>query len=747
MSEELHLVTDLALILISAGVITLIFKVLKQPVVLGYIVAGFFVGPHFGIFPTVVEVQSVQEWSEIGIIFLLFALGLEFSFKKLFTLGSTAFITAGTEVITVALLGVFIGKLMGWTLMESLFLGGMLCMSSTVIVIKAFEDLGVMQQKFANITLVVLIIQDLVAILLMVLLSTAAVGQQFAGKDVLFNILKLVFFLILWFLIGIYVLPTFFHRFRKLMNDETLLIFSIGLCFGMVVLATYAGFSSALGAFVMGSILAETIEAERIDRLTKQIKDLFGAIFFVSVGMMVDPQILAAYWLPILILTFVTIFGKTFFSALGVLISGQNIKTAVQVGASLSQIGEFAFIIATLGLSLNVLSAYIYPVIVAVSVITTFTTPYCIRASEPVAIWVEKHLPQRFLDLLNRYDSGSNVVTKDSAWKKLIKTYILRILILSVLIVAIIIFSFVWFFPFVQTYIAGTWGDVLCAGATILAIAPFLRGMMINKKEDHEIITHLWGNSRYNRGAIVALLLLRIFLVVLYLVVVLSRAFSSTSWIIIVVALGLGLFLLVSKMSFSRFSSIEHRFIANLKQREEEERKKHPIQVSIQSQFAGKDIHLAQILVSPDSEMVGQTIAQTACYDKYGVSIVKIERGSKDIYLPSGAECIYPSDRLVILGTDKQISSFKKMVEDTEVQPVKHRKNMQLSSFVINEKSKYINQTIAESGIREQGGCMIVCLERNGKEIFNPPMSMVFQQNDLIWVVGEKNNVKNVGNN
>ncbi len=747
MSEELHLVTDLALILISAGIITLVFKLLKQPVVLGYIVAGFFVGPHFGIFPTVVEMQSVQEWSEIGIIFLLFALGLEFSFKKLFTLGSTAFITAGTEVILVALLGMFIGQLMGWTMMESIFLGGMLCMSSTVIVIKAFEDLGVMQQKFANITLVVLIIQDLVAILMMVLLSTAAVGQQFAGTDILFNILKLVFFLILWFLIGIYILPTFFNKFRNYMNDETLLIFSIGLCFGMVVLATHTGFSSALGAFVMGSILAETVEAERIERLTKQIKDLFGAIFFVSVGMMVDPHILATYWLPILILTFVTIFGKTLFSAFGVLLSGQNLKTAFQVGASLSQIGEFAFIIATLGLSLNVLSDYIYPIIVAVSVITTFTTPYCIRASEPVALWIENHLPQKFVVLLNKYASGSNTIPKDSAWKKMIKTYILRMVIMSVLVIAIITFSFVWFFPFVQGYIADPWGDVLCAVATILAIAPFLRGMLTGGKEDIAIIHQLWDNSKYNRAPIVALLLLRIFLVVLYLGIVLSKAFSSISWIIIVVALALGLFLLMSRMSFLRFTKIEHRFITNLTQREEEERKKHPIQTSIQSQFSGKDIHLAQILVSPDFEMVGQTIAQTACYDKYGVSIVKIERGSKDIYLPSGVDYIYPGDRLVILGTDKQISSFQKWVEDTENKPVKHKKNMQLASFVITPNSKYLNLTIAESGIREKGGCMVVCVERNGIETFNPPLTMKFRENDLIWVVGEKTNVKNVGNN
>ncbi len=294
MEEELHLVNDLALILISAGVMTLIFKKLKQPLVLGYIVAGFLVGPHFDFFPTVIEEASVSEWSEIGIIFLLFALGLEFSFKKLFSVGSTAFITAGCEILLTFSIGALAGYLMGWTMIESVFLG--------------FEDLKLKGEKFADISLVVLIIQDLVAILMLVLLPTIATGKNFEGSEMIFSILKMVFFLVLWFLIGIYVFPTFFKRSKKLMNDETLLIISVGLCFGMVTLAVFTGFSSAFGAFIMGSILGETVEGEHIEHNLKSIKDLFGAIFFVSVGMMVDPKILAEYWLPILILSLITIF-------------------------------------------------------------------------------------------------------------------------------------------------------------------------------------------------------------------------------------------------------------------------------------------------------------------------------------------------------------------------------------------------------------------------------------------------------
>ena len=388
--EELHLVTDLALILISAGVTTILFKWLKQPLVLGYIVAGFLVGPHFNLFPTITQTAVISEWSEIGIIFLLFALGLEFSFKRLFQVGSTAFITAGVEIITVFLAGFLTGYLFGWTTTESIFLGGMLAMSSTTIVIKAFSDMGIKKQKFADIVLVVLIIQDLVAILMMVLLPAIAVRNNLDGSEMLMSIIKLVFFIILWFLVGIYVFPSFFKWTRKLINEETLLIISIGLCFGMVALATSLGFSSALGAFVMGSILGETVEGHKIEKLMKSIKDLFGAIFFVSVGMMVDPQILVQYWLPIVILSLVTIIVKAVMSAAGVLMSGESLKVAVQTGMSLSQIGEFAFIIATLGNSLGVMEDYIYPVIVAVSVITTFTTPYCIKLAGPLADGIER---------------------------------------------------------------------------------------------------------------------------------------------------------------------------------------------------------------------------------------------------------------------------------------------------------------------------------------------------------------------
>ncbi|MBQ9436406.1 MAG: cation:proton antiporter [Bacteroidales bacterium] len=574
MGEELHLISDLALILISAGIITIIFKLLKQPLVLGYIVAGFLVGPHFNVFPTVIETQSIEVWSEIGIIFLLFVLGLEFSFKKLFSVGSTAFITAGTEILLMFVIGFFSGYLLDWTPMESIFLGGMLAMSSTTIIIKAFDDLGLKKEKFADITMVVLIIQDIVAIVMMVLLSTAAVSQKFSGLEMLNCILKLIFFLILWFVVGISVIPTFFRKAKKYINDETLLIISIGLCFGMVVFANYVGFSSALGAFVMGSILCETTEGRNIEKLSKGIKDLFGAIFFVSVGMMVDPHIIVEYWGTILVITLITLVVKAFVSSFGVLISGESLKTSVQTGFSLAQIGEFAFIIASLGVSLKVLNPFIYPVIVAVSVITTFTTPYCIRFAVPFYNWLDRRLSPTTKAKLDRYKlvSSSSIVSDE--WKIIITKTMTRTLVFLVMCIATILVSFRYFYPFVYDKLSETIPisvcNVLNAVVTLLVLSPFLYGLMTNKHATQELYSQLWRKNRFNRIIIVAWTLLRIFIACVFVTLVLSKSFKFTRFVIIIIAIFIAFFILFSQKSLKRYIAFEDNFLANLSANEED---------------------------------------------------------------------------------------------------------------------------------------------------------------------------------
>ena len=512
MSHLPTLIADLALILISASIITLLFKWLKQPLVLGYIIAGLLAGPYINIFPTVGDIENINIWAEIGVIFLLFALGLEFSFKKLMNVGSTAFITAITEVISMLLIGYLVGQLLGWGTMNSIFLGGMLSMSSTTIIIKAFNDLELRNQRFTGIVFGTLVVEDLIAILMMVLLSTMAVSQDFVGEDLLISVLKVVFFLILWFLIGIFVIPAFLKKAKKLMNNETLLIVSLGLCLGMVVLATYTGFSTALGAFIMGSILAETIEAEHIEHIIQPVKDLFGAIFFVSVGMLVNPAVLVEYAWPVIIITLVTIIGKAIFSSFGVLLSGEPLNTSIKSGFSLAQIGEFAFIIAGLGVSLKVLDPFISPIIVAVSVITTFTTPYFIRLANPFAEWLYKILPTKVQETLDRYASGKKTMNHDSDWKKLLKNMIGRVVIYSVLLTAIWLLSIQIIYPAISemfTPITIWIKLVMCLG-TLLLMTPFLWALISNKYNSSELFLKLWRDENYNHGRLVSLVLGRV---------------------------------------------------------------------------------------------------------------------------------------------------------------------------------------------------------------------------------------------
>ena len=603
MSHLPTLIADLALILISASIITLLFKWLKQPLVLGYIVAGLLAGPYVHIFPTVGDIANINIWAEIGVVFLLFALGLEFSFKKLINVGSTAFITATTEVISMLLIGYMVGYLLGWGTMNSIFLGGMLSMSSTTIIIKAFDDLGLRSQRFTGIVFGTLVVEDLIAILMMVLLSTMAVSKDFVGEELLVSVLKVVFFLILWFLIGIFILPAFLKKAKKLMNNETLLIVSLGLCLGMVVLATYTGFSAALGAFIMGSILAETIEAEHIEHIIQPVKDLFGAIFFVSVGMLVNPAVLVEYAWPVIIITLVTIIGKAIFSSLGVLLSGESLNISIKSGFSLAQIGEFAFIIAGLGVSLKVLDPFISPIIVAVSVITTFTTPYFIRLANPFAEWLYKVLPPKVQEMLARYASGKKTVNHDSDWKKLLKNIVGRVIIYSVLLTAIWLLSVKTLYPAVSELFTPVtiWVNLAMCLVTLLLMTPFLWALISNKYNSSAIFLKLWEDENYNHGRLVALVLFRVSVAIFFISAVVISYFHLNIGIGVVIAVAVVALILILREDLTQYSRLETHFLTNLNLREEVAKKHHPLKTSFNSEFNNKDIELTSVVVSPYS--------------------------------------------------------------------------------------------------------------------------------------------------
>ncbi|RZM27361.1 MAG: sodium:proton antiporter [Pedobacter sp.] len=732
------LITDLGLILAAAAITTLLFKKIKQPLVLGYILAGLLVGPHIHFIPTVVDKKSIDIWAEIGVIFLLFSLGLEFSFKKLVKVGGSASITAIVEVICMLLIGFVAGMAMGWSAMDSIFLGGILSVSSTTIIIRAFEELGVKHKKFAGLVFGVLIVEDLVAILLLVLLTTLAVSQQFEGAMMLESILKLGFFLILWFIGGIFLVPTFLKATKKLMNDETMLVVSIALCLGMVLLAVKVGFSPALGAFIMGSILAETTQAERIEHLTKSVKDLFAAIFFVSVGMLIDPQILVDYLVPIIVITLATVLGKFLSSGFGALLSGQPLKTSVQTGLSLAQIGEFSFIIATLGLTLKVTSDFLYPIAVAVSAITTFTTPYLIQASEPFYRFLERTLPKKWVEGINRYSSSTAGITTLSDWKILLKSYAFNTVIHSVILIAILFLSSRYLQPFItENLINGNKGIIISLVVSLIFMTPFLWALAIRRIE-RKAYTHLWLNKKYTRGPLIAIEFLRIALAIFFVGFLIYQFYST--W----VALTIGLFLIVSGMIiFSRklqsfYNKLESRFLLNLNAREAQNE---------QPEILPWDTHLAELTVAPESKLVGQTLIALSVREKYGVNIAMIERGRMMIPTPNRDERLYPNDKVMLIGTDDQLAAVKELFEGASEEHAEisfPKEDMSLQKVVINSNSPVFGQSIRNSGIREITQGLVVGIERKGERILNPDSTLVFENGDIVWIVGNNKKVPNL---
>lgn len=732
-----NLISDLGLILAAAGITTLIFKRIRQPLVLGYILAGLMVGPHLDFFPTVTDLKSINIWGEIGVIFLLFSLGLEFSFKKLVKVGGSASITAIVKVLFLMGAGYLVGQLFGWSNMDSLFLGGILCISSTMIAIKAFDELGLKHKKFASLVFGVLIVEDLVAILLLVLFSTLAVSQQSAGTEMFYSILKLGFFLVLWFLAGIFLIPTFLKATKKLMNDETMLVVSLALCLVMVLLADKVGFSPALGAFIMGSILAETTQAERIEHLTKSVKDLFAAVFFVSVGMLIDPAMLVKYAGLIVIVSLVIIFGKVISTVFGALLSGQPLKTSVQTGMSLAQIGEFSFIIASLGLSLKVTSSFLYPIAVAASAITTFISPYLIKLAEPLYNLLEKKLPQRWLKAIDRYSSSTEGITKLSDWKLLLKSYLTNTIIHGVIITFIIVLSLRYLEPFLlNNFGRSIQSKIFATIISFSVMAPFLWALSFRRVEK-KAYSHLWLNKKYTRGPLVAIELLRVLFGIAFVAFLIYKSFDT--WVAAIIAIAL---MIVGMVVFSKklqdfYDRLEKRFMLNLNDRELQ-----------RPAILPWDTHLTEIMVSPESEVVGKTLANLKMREKYGINIAMIERGRNTIPTPGRDEMLHPNDKLLLIGTDTQLEEVKALLEvaipDQEDEAVFPEKEMKLQKIVVHLESPVFGQSIKNAGIRERAKALIVGIERGNERILNPSSEFVFENGDVVWIVGNDKRIKEI---
>ncbi len=742
MSHLPTLIADLALILLSAGVMTLLFKKLKQPLVLGYIVAGFLASPHITFTPSVIDEANIKIWAEIGVIFLLFALGLEFSFKKLVKAGGTAVIAACSIIFCMLLMGMGVGLAFGWQRMDCIFLGGMIAMSSTTIIYKAFDDLNLSNKSFARLVLSILIIEDILAIVLMVVLSTMSVSNNFEGTETMFSIGKLLFFLILWFVVGIYIIPLLLKSCRKLMNSETLLILSLALCFGMVVLADTAGFSPAFGAFIMGSILAETVEAESIEHIVKPVKDLFGAIFFVSVGMMVDPVMIATYIWPIIAVTVTVIVGQATFATFGVLLAGKPLRTAMQCGFSLTQIGEFAFIIASLGVTLNVTSSFLYPIVVAVSVITTFLTPYMIRLSDPAINYVERRMPPSWRSFLQRYASGPEIANQENLWHKLLFAMLRIVVVYSIVSISIIFVSFRWMAPFLRENISDFWGSLLATVITILMVAPFLRAIMIKKNHSVEFTT-LWNDHRSNRAPLVATIVLRIVIVIVFIMVIIAGLIKASVGLMIGAAILVTVVMIGSRTLKRQSILIERRFFQNLRSRDIRDEYLGAKKPAYAGTLLTHDLHLEDYELPGGSHFAGKTLMQLNLAKAYGIHVTSILRGKRRINIPGGRTALYPFDKIQVIGTDEHLAKFAEVLQaQCDIDQDTYEKNaMILRQLLIDNSSPIKGLTLKSSGIRDHYKCFIAAVERDGNLLMSLDADTLFLEGDVLWVVGEKENV------
>ncbi len=748
MSHLPKLIEDLGLILIAGALTTLLFRRIKQPLVLGYIIAGFLVGPYFHITPTVADRENIETFAEIGVIILLFSLGLEFSFKKLIRVGGAASITALVEIIFITISGYFLGKMLGWTTMDSLFLGGMLASSSTTIILRAFDELGVKTKQFARIVFGVLIVEDIVVILLMVLLSTLSVTRQFEGNEMLFTVLKLLFFLAIWFIAGIFLLPTFLRKAKKLMDEETLLVLSLGLCLGMVVLATQVGFSAELGAFVMGSIIAETTAAEKVEHVVKPVKDLFGAVFFVSVGMMIDPNAMVQYAVPIMWVTLLTIFGKLFSTTLGALLSGQPLKQSVQVGMSMAQIGEFAFIVATLGLSLGVISDFLFPVAVGASAITTFTTPYFIKYSEPFYQFIAKRLPQKWVTRLNNYSVGTQSLQAESDWKLVLRSYLKIVLTNGVILLAIVLLSLNFLIPLVVRSVPNETARAAIVLVVSLGLAaPFLWAL-IAQRPNKQTYKQLWLDRKYNRGPLLAIEVGRMVLGLTFLIFWVQKVTPGFLAIPLVVALALLILFIFSRRIQKVYNRIESRFLINLNARETADKDAASVNIldknaEIQANLEPWDAHIVEMKVNPNAGYVGRTLLDLAWREKFGINIVYIKRGDRVIKAPGRGAVLMPADLVGIIATDAQVQDFKPMFDavETNGEDAADVSDITLQKIMVDEHTKLKGLDLRTSGLRERTNGIVIGVERGNERILNPDSSLKLEWGDIVWIVGERKKI------
>lgn len=738
------IISDLAYILIVAGITTIIFKRLKQPLVLGYIVAGFLTGPNMVYMPSITNMESIEEWGQIGVIFLMFALGLEFSFKKIVKMGSSPIICACLVMGSMMGVGNYVADILGWSDMDQIFLGGMLAMSSTTIIYKAFDDMGMRHKKFAANVLSVLILEDILGILLMVVLSAMAATRKFEGGALLNSLTQLGSVLLLWFLVGIYILPLLLKKNKKYINKETLLIVSSALCFFLVVISSEVGYSPAFGAFMMGSILSETIEAEDIENTIGPVKDLFGSIFFVSVGMMVSPNVLMEHWTAILGITIAILIGQMTLGSLSFFVTGSSLKDAISSGFSMSQIGEFAFILAALGESLDVTSGFIYPIVVAVSIVTTFTTPYMIKASVPASELIAKLFRKLDISKLHKVSSAIGdkkkiSLSEDSQrWKHLTTVLLYQTVAYIVLGTTVMSLMLSLFKPLFHSFLEYWWANIFSGVLTLAIASPFFRAVIMRKNRNENMV-YFWHKNWRSRLIVILLFLIRYHIVVVS-VFRLVDFLSPFRWYWNYAITNVAILLIIFSRHLKYISiRLERTFFMNLHRRDLN--KKVP---GYGRMLKGSDLHLASLTVPENSIWAGKSLASLNIGNKMQVMVAAIVRGRLRINIPDGHNRLFPGDVMEVVGDDEAIENVKNVMqtEVTGAENMESREQLILQKLVIAPNSPLIGKKLMESGIRNDFHCSLVGVEDNDGDLERVPAQHVFAANEILWIVGEYEQVE-----
>lgn len=717
------LIRDLALILAVAGFVAVLFQKLKQPVVLGYLIAGIIIGPYTPPYGLVTDIPNVQTLSELGVIFLMFSLGLEFSFHKLKRVGFSAGATGFVEVVLMLALGFSTGLFLHWSFHDSVFLGAALAISSTTIIIKALEELNLKRRRFAELVFGVLIVEDLLAILLLAVLSTMVLTQKIMSLPMLWSLGRLILVVVSWFLLGYFLVPTLIRHIKRYINEEILTIVSVALCLFLACLAAYFHYSVALGAFIMGSILAETSLVHRIEQLIRPTRNIFAAVFFVSVGMLIDPKIIFDHFGLVLLLTVITVVGKIVTTSLGAFLTGQSINTALRTGFSMAQIGEFSFIIVGLGLTLGVISSSLYPIIVAVSALTTFLTPYLIQFSANLELSISDRMSLRLKYFLDAYTAW---VYRAQASRKNRISYrrTLVRLIVNGFIVAMV-------FTLVENFILPRMIQI-SAPLFILNSLSWLAAVILSSPFIWAMLTAFKSTAFSDNNASKSLPFFLSFFIPLAEVSILSLAYFR-SWFVAIFLIGIAIifFILLYKKIERSYEWFENHLVENLRTESANQLR--------YEELAPWDRHLVELRVGSQSDFVGETLAQLKLRERYGINIVAIQRGPLAIFAPDKEQTLQVMDKLIVLGKDDQIEVFRQQLEkfeDLNSDETDFLSSFTLCTIMLEPKHPAIHQSIREWRLSEKIAGIIVGLERKGARILNPDLDIILQQGDLVMIVG-----------